>query len=127
MGYGYQQAIDKCVLNGEVLIKIANLQEALDLYYSSPLNLGFRLDAVSNETCFKDQMGQDVDPEQHGFSNDIMQPESFFGLSADEGGQISLVNDSDVLLTVWQFSDGEDEVDHEMEVKYGIISNVSKR
>ena len=50
----------------------------------------------------------------------------FFGLSADEGGQISLVNDSDVLLTVWQFSDGEDEVDHEMEVKYGIISNVSK-
>ena len=107
MGYAYEQAIEECAINGEELIKLDNFHEALDLYNSSPLNSGTRLDAVSNETCFKDQLGEVVDPVQHGFDVDIMLPENVYGLSVDDDGNISMVNaSSDVLMTVCQFGEG---------------------
>ena len=128
MGYAYEQAIEECAMNGEELIKLENFQEALDLYNSSLLNSGTRLDAVSNETCFKDQLGEVVDPEQHGFDIDIMLPENIYGLSVDDDGIISMVNASDdVLMTVCQFGDIENGGDNGMNVEEVIIPNVSQR
>ena len=47
----------------------------MEAFEASHLNSGIRLDAVSNKTCFVDQNGMAVDPQDHGFNVSIGAPE----------------------------------------------------
>ena len=115
MGMTYEMAVRECSNHGENLIQIDQLDEALELLNNSRLNSNIRLDAISNETCFKDQQGMDVDLESHGFGLNISQPVMDFGLSADGmNGSISLVRDNEVLVTVCQIPKGVEENDIEV-------------
>ena len=101
---GYEDALAGCTREGESLIKIDHLPAALLAYQNSDLPNGIRLDAVANETCFKDQQGNTVDLESQTFALDILLPDQTFGLAADErDGVLSPAVEDEVLSTVCQF------------------------
>ena len=117
-GLGYEQALLDCSQQpGQNLIQVSSLANAMEAFEASHLNSGIRIDAVSNKTCFVDQNGMAVDPQDHGFNVSIGAPEKvsdmnfeknyplltqcnnhFPNSKKDHSSWIRLINKMDLLL-----------------------------
>ena len=105
----YDDALADCSSReGESLVSVENVENAIDALQSSPLAEGIRLNAVSNEVCFQDQDGERVDLESRGFNMELPEPEGVYGLSANaDSGDISMAAVDAVLATVCQINLGD--------------------
>ena len=104
METGYDEALETCSNHGETLVQINSLVAAMDAFEQSELSSGLRIDAISNETCFKDQQGNEIDLSAYPFALDIPLPQQSLGIAVDESnGSLSPAYEGKVLTTVCQF------------------------